>query len=170
MARNWKDIAELLGIAAIVASLMFVGLELQQSQRIAYAEQEGAQISDFMAIDDLMSSNAGIILKANSKEELSEVEVARVTTLVGTLHRTYFFANQRAFYLEHPSIGVPVQSFALALYENPGLRAIWEERVETEIGYFVAMSDGATTGVREQYIGQVKEYLVALTQTEEANR
>lgn len=105
---NWKDTAELLGIAAIVASLIFVGLELRQSQRIAYAEQEGAQIDDFMALDELMSSNAGLILKVNGGEELSEIEIARATTLVGTLHRTYFFVNQRAFYLEHPGIGVPV--------------------------------------------------------------
>jgi hypothetical protein len=32
---NWKDIAELVGIAAIVASLIFVGLQMKQSQEIA---------------------------------------------------------------------------------------------------------------------------------------
>ena len=36
---HWKDVAELLGIAAIVVSLIFVVLELQQSQKIAIAEQ-----------------------------------------------------------------------------------------------------------------------------------
>ena len=33
----WKDIAELVGIIAIVASLIFVGLQLKQSQDIALA-------------------------------------------------------------------------------------------------------------------------------------
>lgn len=32
---NWKDIAELIGITAIVASLVFVGLQMKQSQEIA---------------------------------------------------------------------------------------------------------------------------------------
>ena len=32
---NWKDSAELVGIAAIVASLIFVGIQLRQEQRIA---------------------------------------------------------------------------------------------------------------------------------------
>ena len=32
---NWKDIAELVGIAAIVASLIFVGLQMRQSHEIA---------------------------------------------------------------------------------------------------------------------------------------
>lgn len=34
---SWKDIAELLGIAAIVASLIFVGLQMRQTQEIAQA-------------------------------------------------------------------------------------------------------------------------------------
>ncbi len=36
---NWKDITELFAIAAIVASLIFVGLQLKQSQKIAVAGQ-----------------------------------------------------------------------------------------------------------------------------------
>lgn len=35
---NWKDIAELVGIAAIVASLIFVGLQMQQTREIAVSE------------------------------------------------------------------------------------------------------------------------------------
>ena len=34
-----KDIAELIGLVAIVASLIFVGLQLKQSQEIALATQ-----------------------------------------------------------------------------------------------------------------------------------
>ncbi len=36
---HWKDTAELVGIAAIVTSLVFVGFELRQSQQIAIAAQ-----------------------------------------------------------------------------------------------------------------------------------
>jgi len=36
---NWKDIAELVGISAIVASLVFVGMELRQSHQIAIAAE-----------------------------------------------------------------------------------------------------------------------------------
>ena len=38
---DWKSIAELIGIAAIVASLLFVGLQMRQSQEIAIAEDCG---------------------------------------------------------------------------------------------------------------------------------
>ena len=36
--RNWKDFAELVGMAAIVASLIFVGYQLKQDRDIAIAE------------------------------------------------------------------------------------------------------------------------------------
>ena len=36
---DWKAIAELIGIAAIVASLIFVGLQMKQSHEIAIADQ-----------------------------------------------------------------------------------------------------------------------------------
>ncbi len=35
---NWKDIAELIGIAAIVASSVFVGIQMKQSQDIAIGD------------------------------------------------------------------------------------------------------------------------------------
>ena len=50
---NWRDIAELIGIGAIVASLIFVGLQLQQSQEIAvgsqYQERANAAIENYMS-------------------------------------------------------------------------------------------------------------------------
>ena len=36
---NWKDLAELVGIAAIVAPLIFVGLQMQQTRDIAVSER-----------------------------------------------------------------------------------------------------------------------------------
>ena len=46
---GWKDIAEIIGIAAIVASLVFVGLEMRQSQEIAVAGQYHERAS--LAVD-----------------------------------------------------------------------------------------------------------------------
>jgi len=52
-SRNWKDIAGMLGIGAIVASLIFVGLQLQQSREIAvgpqYQERANAAIENYMS-------------------------------------------------------------------------------------------------------------------------
>jgi hypothetical protein len=36
---NWRDLAEIIGFASIVGSLIFVGMQLRQSQQIAIASQ-----------------------------------------------------------------------------------------------------------------------------------
>ena len=45
---HWKDIAEVVGIAAIVASLVFVGLELRQTQNALMASTYQARAFDAM--------------------------------------------------------------------------------------------------------------------------
>ena len=90
---DWKDTAELIGIAAIVASLTFVGLELRQSQRIAYAEQEGAQIADHMAIDELIASKAALVLKLNREEDLTDTERIEAQRLILSVEVMSFFTN-----------------------------------------------------------------------------
>ena len=47
---DWKSVAELVGIAAIVVSLVFVGLQLRQSHEIAIASQYHQRAA--MAIDN----------------------------------------------------------------------------------------------------------------------
>ena len=50
---NWKDIAEFVGISGIVASLVFVGMELRQSHQIAieaeYQERATSVIDQYSA-------------------------------------------------------------------------------------------------------------------------
>ncbi len=52
---NWKDIAELIGIAAIVASLVFVGLQMKQSQEIALSN---AYQSRAATVIEMVTANA----------------------------------------------------------------------------------------------------------------
>ena len=47
---NWKDGAELIGIGAIVLSLIFVGFQLKQSQEIAIAAQYQARLDTQVGI------------------------------------------------------------------------------------------------------------------------
>ena len=68
---NWKDIAELVGITAIVASLIFVGLQMKQSQEIALASQYHERYvtsKDFYTDrlqNDLLIENYGEVTIAN---------------------------------------------------------------------------------------------------------
>ena len=72
---NWKDTLELIGIAAIVASLVFVGLELQHGQRIAQADQQHQQIEREFLLTNLIADHANLIARMNNGEDLDEEEL-----------------------------------------------------------------------------------------------
>ena len=158
---DWKDIAELIGIAAIVGSLVFVGVELRQSQRIALAEQEGAQIADFQAVSELIASNSSLIHKLNDEEPLSSEEQIAAEQLVFSIWATHFFTRQRASYLDHPSVGVQERVLATIFYENPGLRGMWEARRLRDEKYFEAM-DRPRRGALGEFNDALAEHLATL--------
>jgi len=73
---NWKDIAELTGIAAIVASLVFVGLQMKQSHQIALAEIYQARTATVVEALHATAANPYILnwqIKAHS-DRLDEIE------------------------------------------------------------------------------------------------
>jgi hypothetical protein len=47
---NWKDGAEVIGVLAIVFSLIFVGFQIKQSQEIAIAAQYQARLDTWVAV------------------------------------------------------------------------------------------------------------------------
>ena len=63
---NWKDVAELFGIAAIVASLIFVGLQTKQSHEIAFAENYQARTATVMDWNHSLA-NSDLVLSAFEK-------------------------------------------------------------------------------------------------------
>ena len=48
---------QLIGMFSIVASLIFVGLEMRQSQRIALASQQGERVNYFLSMVDSLSES-----------------------------------------------------------------------------------------------------------------
>ena len=78
---SWKNIAEFSGIIAIVASLIFVGFELQQDRQLTRA-QLGSNANEFMAQVDLNMSNPDVGLvwgkMLQSPQDLTIGEMAQV--------------------------------------------------------------------------------------------
>ena len=73
-SENWRGIVELVGIFAVVASLIFVGLQLRQDQRIAeaeiYADFDDTQIE----LSRLILENRELWLAGSNGEQLSELD------------------------------------------------------------------------------------------------
>jgi len=124
---NWKSVVELFGIGAIVASLVFVGLELRQSQNIAVAQlfQENTNVR--LAVDDLLIQNADLIAKSNRKDELTPDEDIALRAVLDSVYSQSFFgtASWRTISDNDAFSRGPAVVFFRLLKENPGLRRAW---------------------------------------------
>ena len=122
---NWKDAVELIGIAAIVASLIFVGLELRQSQRIALVESAVNRSALNAEVDNAIIENIEIWRKGNSGEELtpSEVDIYRelFENYTGQQWLRWFSNSQLDF-----DPRVAIADLAAYLSENPGALREWQ--------------------------------------------
>ncbi len=124
---NWKDIAELIGIAAIVASLIFVGLQMRQTQRIALTEMDlnimGAEFNSRSAIYDFPE----VWAKGNAGDALEPSEAVIYQTLITDYNTLQFFKFSTAHALTGNADLTPASmDTAGFLYENPGARREWE--------------------------------------------
>jgi hypothetical protein len=104
-ATSWKDIAELIGIAAIVASLVFVGLQMKQSQEIAIAAQyheraalAAEMFSNIMESGELKFWGRSSGLPATSDQTLEDIGRELLTgKIMLTLMDNHYYQYQAGF-------------------------------------------------------------------------
>ncbi len=127
---NWKTAAELTGMAAIVASLIFVGLQLRQEQAIAIVDTYGSIVESSQGVLDLVGQHPEIWEKGLLGEELSTPDEIVFSAMVLALvnHHTFMFIRFTRIGPGRPE--TLLENFAYALYVFPGLRKQWEADVE----------------------------------------
>jgi len=79
---KWKDIAELIGISAIVASLVFVGVQVRQSQSAANVSQLQSYGEMSLAVRALIIEHADVWQRACADEELSPAESVQANQIM----------------------------------------------------------------------------------------
>lgn len=126
MNGNWKEGVELIGILAIVASLIFVGLQLRQEHAIANAQLQNEMISARIELNDQVIGNAAVLVKANNGESLTEEEQLILYELVDSHWAEGFFGYRRWQFVEHPAYLAPMRAFSNFLHENPAALRVWE--------------------------------------------
>ena len=164
--RDWKDAAELIGIAAIVASLIFVGLQMKQAQEIANAERRMMRNANQIEVNNAISEHSDIWVRGLSDQELNEIEAVIFKNLL--LNRDAFvFSNWRAAQNLGSGIGATsrVADYAAFLYENPGARRVWESREEWLEKYKGILMPGVEVGADWDQL--VNGYLNQLDQLQE---
>ena len=154
---NWKDVAEIVGIAAIVASLLFVGLELRQSQAIAlseaYQQRAAIEISNASAIASVPGYLSGLakLYEGASSVDLTTIEhIAHEHNLAAALGiwENDYYQYEHGFLPEDhwdKTYGNMVCDFSLPLYREIYQSGGWSYRTSFTTEIEKAMSE-ATSG------------------------
>ena len=126
---KFKDVAELIGIVAIVASLIFVGLQMRQEQRIALAEAFNSTLMSRFELAEAFKDDIDIWLAGSSGQELSDEERAKFELLVYQLNDNWFFMYTQLGQLQsQEELKFLVNTYARILYNNPGALEVWRTK------------------------------------------
>jgi hypothetical protein len=85
--REWLEI---IGILAVVASLVFVGIEIRQTSRAALEESFVGDLGTMIALEEIVVENSDVWLRGCRAEELNDVERVQFTRMYH-MHEFLFF-------------------------------------------------------------------------------
>ena len=126
---NWKDVAEVLGVVAIVLSLAFVGIQLQQDQKIAGAQAYIDAASQITELNQLISENKEIWVRGLDDEELSKEDEVVFQSIYHALFVRKVAQWQRGIRLSAGDPKSSIHDFAYNIHKYPGLRRSYEQMI-----------------------------------------
>jgi hypothetical protein len=131
---EWKELAELMGIAAIVASLIFVGLQLKQDQVIGRYESATDYDDTMIAYSGAIIENADLWYKGIMGAEFDDpADEVRFQALAYMAHRKFAGIYRRNRLLSSGySIDDVAHQFANELFIFPGLKRVFLERCKKQ--------------------------------------
>jgi hypothetical protein len=129
---DWKSIAELIGISAIVVSLIFVGVQLQQDRDLAQVSSYGSVAETTNGLSELVQNNSEVWVRGLNGEDLDDAESAVFMSIIRAVEQRYmnFFVRWRASREEQLDPQRHFRQFAYYIYMYPGLRKVYEDELK----------------------------------------
>jgi len=168
---KWKVIAESIGVITIILSLIFVGLQLKQSQLIGQNEIELSHLEARIVAIGQINDQINVWVRGLAAEKLSVDDAAVFENLLININDITYTASMSHFNLGgNDDARMLIEDFAIFLHRNPGARRAWEARESR-------LADGRETIQTEHkgdsakstfpYVEWTKKFLDALDQTVE---
>ena len=126
-----KRIAELVGLAAIVASLIFVGLQMRQDQEIASAQAYVDASAVLTDLNQYVENNKEVWIKGLDGAELSLADKLTFDALCRSIFLRKISHWERAKRLDAGNPDFIAQSYAYDIHVHPGLRRFFDEFIES---------------------------------------
>ncbi len=157
-SRNWRNVAEFVGLVALVVSLVFVGLQMRQTNDVAYMELDTTMVGIMAETADLVAANAEVWVKGNAGETLNATESAIYGELINVINTRRVVAEAQARQLGRGDISTLIRrDWAAFLHQNPGARKVWQAKEENLIEYrrLIAPDDADFSGWRDDVLADL---------------
>jgi len=161
---DWKATAELVGIAAIVVSLVFVGVQLSLYRNVSIVEARAGLTDRVLNLTEIINDNEDVWRRGLDNDELTPAEEALFVGLYNAVRSHMLTQWVRWTRIGPQDPDVSPQSFAYALYTHPGLRRIHEAVVTFRQNRQSAFESDVATGFGEFDV-LVNNYLQELDQS-----
>ena len=135
---QWKDLAEAIGFVALIASLVFVGLQIRQDQKIARL-QIAAEFDDTMIeYARVINANREIWIKGLEGGDLTPEDQVTFEAVAFAVWQKFLGLYNRADFVDKGRKGGIARQLASELYIFPGLREYFLARCghHESMGFF----------------------------------
>jgi hypothetical protein len=158
---SWTEIAQLFGIVAIVASLVFVGLQLKQSEQLGYSEIVANMNDRRAALNELITDHAEVWHQACLGDELdpgSRIIAHRIMGAIMSDAVSEYIARNVGIARSDSARQRIIERVAAQLWKNPGMKEMfysgqsWHQGTVTS-----AIGDGLTSGFSTGVIQKLEE-------------
>jgi len=167
MTTDWKSVAEFAGIIAIVASLVFVGMEMRQAQGIAMSDGALANAANEIERYGAINDHPDIWIRGSSGDELNDSDALVFRNLVQIVHTAEFMEMVRLSRVGAEEISNAVTAdFSAFLFENPGARRVWLEDREKTKSYRSLLAPDRVA-IEDEFVSNVKLQLTKLDQLQD---
>jgi hypothetical protein len=125
---HWKDVTDLVGAAAIVASLIFVGLQLRQEKTLGLTDITSARTESAIALTQLVAEHRDLWMRGLDGEELA-VDEEMIFFAIAEAIETYLFEewSNLAQMGDGGFANDVLKDYAYQIYSYPGLRRLWQQ-------------------------------------------
>jgi hypothetical protein len=162
-----KSIAELFGVTAVVASLIFVGFQVKQTSEIRRMDYFNNALIGGVENRSLRHQHADIWFKGNGGASLEPVErMIYLDLFAAEFARVLYQSLQIRASSPDAELTVEI-GFAGFLFRNPGARSAWEESMESRNRYIDPLRStehlsNSAAGGSKAFIARIQEYLQKL--------
>jgi hypothetical protein len=125
-----KESAEIVGILAIVGSLLFVGYQLRQERQIAVGEALTSFAESYSNILLQSSEYAEVLAKTQREEKLTDAELIVLRHLVEVQEMNAYLQSAAIRSFSDRSIHTTELLFVSFLFRHPAARAEWDRHAD----------------------------------------